>query len=67
MKQSKLNLKLSLAAAEGWAAACAVLVGYGADPNARDKTGCTALCHAAMNGHSDCVFALIDSGARPNL
>ena len=66
MKQSKLNLKLSLAAAEGNAGVCTVLVGHGADPNAPDKNDHTALCHAALNGRSDCVLALIECGAKPN-
>lgn len=66
MKQSKLKLKLFLAAAQGNAAVCRVLLGHGADPNAKDRDGHTALCHAALNGHSDCVFALIECGAKPN-
>jgi ankyrin repeat protein len=37
----------------------------GADPNARDAKGRTALHHAALAGHSEVVALLLDRGARP--
>lgn len=67
MKKSKLNYRLAMAAAEGRAAACRVLLGKGADPAKRDGNGYTPLCHAILNGHSRCVFVLRDCGIEFNL
>ena len=58
MKQPKLNRKLAMAAAEGRAEACRVLLGQGADADARDGNGYTPLCHAILNGHSWTVSVL---------
>merc|ERR1712098_418148 len=42
------------------------LLAKGADPNAKDRNGKTALMSAAWRGHEDIVRALIDKGANPN-
>ncbi|KAJ3114374.1 hypothetical protein HDU96_002179 [Phlyctochytrium bullatum] len=43
-----------------------LLIAYGADLDARDAAGRTALYHAAMNGQSKFVQLLIDAGADVN-
>ena len=45
----------------------AVLVGAGADINAADNSGNTALHRACDNTHTDKIQALLDFGANPNL
>lgn len=42
------------------------LLDQGADPNARDYLGRTALMHAALNGQTDTMEILIDRGAKIN-
>ncbi|CAB3375876.1 myotrophin-like [Cloeon dipterum] len=41
------------------------LVSRGADVNAKDKHGITALLAAIWEGHTDCVKLLLESGASP--
>lgn len=48
-------------------AAVAQLLHSGADPNARDRYGQTALMLAAHHGHDDVVATLIDAGADLNV
>ena len=59
---------------EGWRdlmeAACAgaeLVLGSGADVDAKTRTGHTALMYAAANGQTDGLQALIRFGASPNL
>ena len=66
MKKSKLNFKLAMAAAEGRAEACRVLLGQGADAAARDGNGYTPLCHAILNGRNDCLCLFKDHGTELN-
>ena len=40
-----------------------VLLGHGADPLARDRTGEDALMKALMFGEADCVIAMLEAGA----
>ncbi|KID63049.1 Ankyrin repeat-containing domain protein, partial [Metarhizium brunneum ARSEF 3297] len=44
-----------------------LLLGFGADPNARDATGSTALVLAAEAGHIKALRALLDHNADPNV
>jgi ankyrin repeat protein len=55
------------AARAGDSAAVASLLASGADVNARDREGSTALMFAAMRGDAKMVQALLDAGADPNL
>ena len=48
-------------------AAVAKALGEGANPNARDKDGQTALIRAATRGNADKVAALLQAGADANL
>ncbi len=43
-----------------------ILLTNGADPHSKDKTGCTPLHIAAMNGYRDVVAALLAKGAEVN-
>lgn len=54
---------LMQAAAEGDVARVRSLLAAGADANARDEEGATALMRAAHAGHLDAVRALVDAGA----
>ncbi len=51
------------AASEGHADCVRLLLDGGADHEARDKKGLTALLCAAGEGHTDCVRLLLDGGA----
>ena len=42
------------------------LLDHGADVNARDRRGFTALHRAAEMGHTDVATVLLDRGASPN-
>jgi len=53
-----------LAAAEGHLETVRTLIGRGADVNAEDSAGWTALHAATRNGHKDIVVLLLDHGAR---
>ena len=46
-------------------AAVKLLLGKGADWNARDKKGLTAWTHAMLNGSNDTAGALVEAGAAP--
>jgi hypothetical protein len=59
-----LWLPLGMAASFGHATTLRLLLQAGADPNAKDVAGGTALMVAAENGHVDCVTALIAAGAQ---
>jgi ankyrin repeat protein len=58
---------LMLAAREGAPAAAGVLAAAGADLDATDPDGTTALVIAIINAHYDLAAMLIDKGANPNL
>ncbi len=51
---------------EGDLAAVRSLLAHGADVNARDAKGATALMYAAIYGDLDCMKLLLDKGADPN-
>ena len=55
------EVDLHIAAAKGCIDEVARLLMLGADPNAKDKHGCTPLCHA----DPCCVPVLIEYGADP--
>ena len=55
------------AARQGAREAVAALAEAGADLDATDPDGSTALALAAINGHADVVALLLESGANPNL
>ena len=42
-----------------------LLLDYGANVNARDKKGVTALVVAAIKGHEDVKAILLERGAKP--
>ena len=61
-----VNSDLSDAARKGDTATVQTLLNNGADVNATDEHGGTALMYAAVNGHTATVQALIDAGADVN-
>lgn len=61
-----INLDLLVAAKKGDTATVQALLDKGADVNAKDKDGWTALMFAANNGHATIVQALLDRGADVN-
>ena len=61
-----MSESLPQAAAEGDVARVRSLLASGADANARDAEGATALMRAAHAGHLDVVRALADAGADVN-
>lgn len=56
-----------LAAYSGRAPAVTALINAGADVNARDDNGWTALVHAASRGQTKVVSLLLKAGADPNI
>ncbi|KAJ1551724.1 Serine/threonine-protein kinase plk1, partial [Nowakowskiella sp. JEL0078] len=54
---------LCLAAYLGKEGMCKLLLDAGADPNAKDKNGATALMYGARDGHVEVVESLIERGA----
>ena len=58
--------QLFQAAREGNVPQVAALLQAGADPNAVDKYGETALMEAAKEGHADVARVLLKAGADPN-
>lgn len=62
-----INIALYWAACGGDADIVKLLLNKGANPNAKDKDGCTALMFAAEWGHIDIVKLLLDKGAAPNV
>lgn len=62
----KLDARLQAAAASGDAAAIALLLGQGANLEARDESGATPLLIATRYNHIDAARVLIDAGANVN-
>ena len=58
---------LMLVAYSGRAPAVTALINAGADVNAQDDDGWTALVHAASGGHAQVVSLLLMAGADPNI
>jgi ankyrin repeat protein len=65
--KAPLNRALLTAIRQGDAAAVRSLLDRGADVNARDETGATALMHAALNADVALVQFLLRKGAEVNL
>ena len=61
------NKKLLEAARKGHTKTVQTLLEKGADVNANDMDGWTALIFAIVKGHTDIVQILIDKGANINL
>ena len=61
-----LNETLLNAAKEGQTETVQALIAKGADVNAKEKNGWTALIRAAKKGHIDIVKALLEAGADVN-
>lgn len=55
---------LCVAAREGFSDMVALLMEFGADPNAASDTGMTPLCHAAAAGHREVMRMLCLKNAR---
>lgn len=66
MKKRKLNLKLAMAAAEGNASLCRLLIGHGAERNSPDENGITPVGHAVLNGRAKCVAEFARWAVEPN-
>jgi ankyrin repeat protein len=60
------NTELLTAIRQGDLAAVKTSLAHGADVNARDAKGATALMYAAIYGDLECVNLLLDKGADPN-
>ncbi len=58
--------RLLAAIRSGNAAAAKSLLAHGADVNARDPKGATALMYSAIYSDADCLKLLLDKGADPN-
>lgn len=66
LRWTDLNSDLLDAARQGNTATVESLLRQGADVNATDDHGVTALMYAVVNGHTSTVRALIDAGADVN-
>src|ERR1035438_4369901 len=60
------NTELLTAIRKGDLAAVKTLLAHGADVNARDAKGASALMYAAIYGDLECMNLLLDKGADPN-
>ena len=65
-KEERRAMDLLRSARRGNGSQVAALLRLGADVNARDLRGDTALHLASMNGHGNCVITLLDAGANVN-
>jgi serine/threonine-protein phosphatase 6 regulatory ankyrin repeat subunit B len=61
------QMPLGSASGDGRIEVVGLLLGYGADVNAKDEFGSTALMRASMNGHTNVVQLLLKSGAAVNI
>lgn len=59
----KINAKLMLAASKGLITQVTDLLAAGAEVNARNKWGETALMAAAYQGHEQVIYSLVAAGA----
>jgi hypothetical protein len=66
LRESELNAALSQTVISGDAGVIGILLGKGADPNAKNNDGETALMWAAVYKNADAVRLLPDKGADPN-
>nr|WP_255424128.1 ankyrin repeat domain-containing protein [Wolbachia endosymbiont of Pentalonia nigronervosa] len=66
MDQHLTDTNIINAAANGYIEVVKYLIKQGADVNAQDKDGKTALHYAAANGHVDAVKCLIEQGVEVN-
>ena len=64
--QEELNGQLLEAAKKGDADAVKALIAKGADLEAANEDGMTALMIAAQEGETEKVIALVEAGAKPN-
>ncbi len=65
-KLEKINKSLIVATEKGDLKGVTVLLANGADVNAKNSNGDTALILSALKGHMDCMKALIANGASMN-
>ena len=61
-----LDARLRDACVDGDAEECGALLAAGADPNATNESGWTALMEAAYEGHAEIAAALLAAAADPN-
>ena len=64
LKRYYMGTPLMVAAAEGQVNVLRVLLARGADIEAHDFSGRTAIVYAAVNGHVDCVRLLLTAGSK---
>jgi ankyrin repeat protein len=57
------NTPLKIASVQGNVAVISALLDYGADINALNEDGCTALHHAVSQGHTEAAALLVKRGA----
>ncbi|MCJ1350694.1 MAG: hypothetical protein MMC33_000675 [Icmadophila ericetorum] len=66
LNQAQRDQKLLDAAEGGQLRRLEILLQAGANPDAEDQDGCTALQRAVYNGYEDCAELLLDNGADIN-